>query len=171
MNKQLIYYGNLCIDHCSVYLATTDEGVCFVGIPNHGIGEVQDWVEKKKPDSSLIEDQNKIRPYSDQLVEFIHGKRQSFNLPLDITGTPFQRAVWKELSRIPYGQVLTYTDIAEQIGNPQAVRAVGAAIGANPLMFFIPCHRVLSKKGDLTGFRGGLALKESLLALESEGKC
>ena len=103
-----------------------------------------------------------------QLHEYFSGQRQRFDLPLQPAwGTPFQRAVWQALQRIPYGRTSTYGDIAKGIGNPKAVRAVGAAIGQNPHSIIVPCHRVVGANGSLTGFAGGLDRKQHLLALEA----
>lgn len=102
-----------------------------------------------------------------QLEQYLCGKRAEFDLPLDVQGTPFQEAVWARLRAIPYGETRTYSDIAREIGNPAAVRGVGAAVGANPALLVVPCHRVIGKNGKLTGFRDGLAVKERLLRLES----
>ena len=89
-------------------------------------------------------------------------------MPLDLYGTKFQKSVWTELQKIPFGETSTYSDIAEKINKPSAFRAVGSAIGANPVMIVIPCHRVIGKSGKLTGFRGGLLMKQKLLALEKK---
>ena len=102
-----------------------------------------------------------------QLVQYLTGHRKSFELELEPAGTPFQRQVWEELRRIPYGTTISYADLARRIGKPKAVRAVGAANGKNPLPIVIPCHRVIGKDGSLTGFGGGLDIKRWLLALES----
>ncbi len=103
-----------------------------------------------------------------QLGEYFSGQRHSFDVPLHPTfGTQFQRAVWQALQRIPYGRTSTYGDIARDIGNPKAVRAVGAAIGQNPHSIIVPCHRVLGANGSLTGFAGGLDRKKHLLAHEA----
>jgi methylated-DNA-[protein]-cysteine S-methyltransferase len=101
-----------------------------------------------------------------QLGEYFAGSRAAFDLPLDARGTEFQRAVWAELSRIPFGVTRSYGEIAERIGRPKSVRAVGAANGANPIAVIVPCHRVIGADGTLTGFGGGLPLKKKLLALE-----
>ena len=85
---------------------------------------------------------------------------------MDLHGTPFQQSVWKALQEIPYGQTVSYSDIAERIEKPNAVRAVGTAIGANPVLIIVPCHRVIAKSGKLSGFRAGLEMKEQLLGLE-----
>ena len=101
-----------------------------------------------------------------QLSEYFAGKRQRFDLALAFTGTAFQRQVWDALLSIPFGETRTYGQIAQQIGNPSAVRAVGAANGRNPISIVAPCHRVIGASGGLTGFAGGLAAKQLLLALE-----
>lgn len=101
-----------------------------------------------------------------QLTEYFAGRRRVFALPLAPGGTPFQHSVWKALARIPYGELRSYRDIARAIGNPAAVRAVGAANGRNPLPIVVPCHRVIGSDGTLTGFAGGLAAKTFLLQLE-----
>jgi O-6-methylguanine DNA methyltransferase len=101
-----------------------------------------------------------------ELEEYLAGTRRAFSSRLDVVGTPFQREVWAAVSRIPYGVTTSYGEIAAAIGRPQAARAVGAAVGANPIPIFVPCHRVLGKDGCLVGFGGGLPLKERLLALE-----
>jgi methylated-DNA-[protein]-cysteine S-methyltransferase len=102
-----------------------------------------------------------------QLNEYFAGKRNCFELELDFTGTEFQKRVWEALLTIPFGETRSYSEIAAQIGNPKAVRAVGAANGKNPISIVAPCHRVIGTSGDLTGFAGGLKAKESLLTLES----
>ena len=103
-----------------------------------------------------------------QLSEYFSGSRTSFTFPIDLRGTPFQVSVWKELARIPYGQTVSYKDIALAIGNEKAVRAVGMACNRNPVWIAIPCHRVLSASQKLTGYAGGLSMKEALLKLESQ---
>ena len=101
-----------------------------------------------------------------QLSEYLSGARKSFSIPLDLRGSAFQLAVWKELSEVPYGKTISYGEIAARIGRPKAARAVGAAVGSNPIPIIIPCHRVIGKDGSLVGFGGGLDLKRSLLSLE-----
>ncbi|MEZ5567004.1 MAG: methylated-DNA--[protein]-cysteine S-methyltransferase [Halioglobus sp.] len=101
-----------------------------------------------------------------QLGEYFSGTRRSFELPMATSGTAFQETVWQALRNIPFGEVRSYRDIATAIGNPGAVRAVGAANGKNPLPIVVPCHRVIGNDGRLTGFSGGLAAKRWLLELE-----
>lgn len=102
-----------------------------------------------------------------QLTEFFEGKRQTFSVPIEFHGTDFQKAVWHALLTIPFGETRSYLDIAKQIGNPKAVRAVGAANGKNPISIIAPCHRVIGSNGSLTGFAGGLKNKTILLELEN----
>jgi len=101
-----------------------------------------------------------------QLTEYFAGKRQQFDLPLDFEGTEFQKKVWQALLNIPFGETRSYREIAEQVGNIKAVRAVGAANGKNPISIIAPCHRVVGANGKLVGFAGGLENKDILLELE-----
>ena len=101
-----------------------------------------------------------------QLLAYFAGELEAFDLPLVPQGTPFQLAVWKRLCEIPYGETISYGELARRIGNPNASRAVGLANGSNPIPIVIPCHRVIGSNGKLTGYGGGLPIKEKLLALE-----
>ena len=105
-----------------------------------------------------------------QLNEYFQGQRQTFELPLDFEGTEFQKKVWQALLNIPFGETRSYRQIAEQVGSPKAVRAVGAANGQNPISIIAPCHRVIGSGGKLVGFAGGLDNKEILLKLEQQQK-
>lgn len=101
-----------------------------------------------------------------QLAEYWLGKRREFDVPLDLLGTLFQRTVWEALLRVPLGATLTYRNIAEQVGSVTATRAVGAAVGRNPVSIIVPCHRIIGTSGSLTGYAGGLERKVALLQLE-----
>ncbi len=101
-----------------------------------------------------------------QLTEYFHKTRHTFDIPLAFHGTPFQNDVWNALLEIPYGTTLSYADIARKIGRPKAVRAVGTAIGKNPLLILIPCHRVIGSNGNLSGFGAGVENKALLLNIE-----
>jgi methylated-DNA-[protein]-cysteine S-methyltransferase len=103
-----------------------------------------------------------------QLKEYFAGKRVDFELPLSPEGTGFQKSVWQRLQEIPYGETISYGELARRVGNPKASRAVGAANGQNPIPIVIPCHRVIGANGKMTGFGGGIPVKEALLALESK---
>jgi methylated-DNA-[protein]-cysteine S-methyltransferase len=104
-----------------------------------------------------------------QLGEYFAGKRKTFSISLDIRGTRFQKDVWQALLAIPFGETRSYGQLAKQLGNPRATRAVGAANGRNPLSIIVPCHRVIGSSGKLTGFAGGLEAKAQLLSLERQG--
>ena len=146
-----------------VLLATTELGLA-------GVWFVHEQLHM--PDSSqwVTNDTHPILiAAAQQLDDYFSGQRQSFDLPLQPAwGTPFQRAVWQALQGIAYGRTSTYGAIARDIGNPNAVRAVGAAIGNNPHSIIVPCHRVLGANGSLTGFAGGLSRKQFLLAHEAK---
>ena len=98
-----------------------------------------------------------------QLAEYFAGRRQEFDIPLDLTGTEFQRAAWSALANVPFGETRSYRQQAEAIGRPKAVRAIGAANGRNPVPIVLPCHRIVGSDGSLTGYGGGLPIKEFLL--------
>ncbi|MEN3366631.1 MAG: methylated-DNA-[protein]-cysteine S-methyltransferase [Burkholderiales bacterium] len=103
-----------------------------------------------------------------QLDEYFTGGRKEFNMALDMPGTAFQQAVWKELLQLPYGATATYRAIAERVANPKAIRAAGTAIGRNPISIIVPCHRVIGTSGSLSGYAGGLERKSYLLAHEEK---
>jgi methylated-DNA-[protein]-cysteine S-methyltransferase len=119
-----------------------------------------------KPDPSWQEDPAPLRSAIDQLHAYFAGNLETFDLALAPEGTPFQRTVWRELCEIPFGKTISYGELAQRIGNPKASRAVGLANGSNPLPIVIPCHRVIGSNGKLTGYGGGLPIKEKLIALE-----
>ncbi len=118
-------------------------------------------------DPSWREDATIFAEVREQLRSYFAGERTAFDLPLTLEGTDFQKKVWMALQTIPYGETISYKKLAEWVGSPKAVRAVGAANGANPIPIIIPCHRVIGNDGSLTGFGGGLPLKKKLLQLES----
>jgi len=109
-----------------------------------------------------------LRAAAAQLAAYFAGRSTRFDLPLDLHGTPFQRSVWQALLGIPSGRTCSYGDIARQLGSSQAVRAVGAAVGKNPVSVIVPCHRVVGSDGSLTGYAGGLERKRALLRLEAK---
>jgi len=119
-----------------------------------------------RPEPAWREDATVLAEAVRQLREYFDGRRRQFDLPLAPEGTPFQQQVWRELQGIPYGETISYGELARRIGNRNASRAVGLANGANPISIIIPCHRVIGSSGKLTGYGGGLKNKEWLLALE-----
>ncbi len=155
-----MYYCYLNSPIGDLLLAGDDEGLSLIGFPQ---GKMRhdpepDWIFNEKPFVAARQ----------QLEEYFAGERKDFDLPLHLSGTDFQVQVLQELQRIPYGETTSYGDIAERIGRPKAMRAVGAANGRNPIPIIVPCHRVIGSSGDLTGFGGGLDTKEALLRLEAE---
>ena len=121
-------------------------------------------------ENAIQEETDLIKEAVKQLDEYFNGLRQSFDLPLAPAGTHFQQKVWQALRNIPCGKTYSYKQIAEQIDNPKASRAIGMANNKNPIPIIIPCHRVIGKDGSLTGYGGGLSKKECLLNLENENK-
>lgn len=124
----------------------------------HAAPPQADWRQDRAPFAEVIR----------QLQAYFRGELREFDLPLALEGTDFQRRVWNALRGIPYGETISYLQLAEQIGNPKAVRAVGLANGSNPIPIIIPCHRVIGSDGSLTGFGGGISTKKKLLELESK---
>lgn len=167
-DQMIIYYGTLNIVDETMLLAATEEGLCWAGSFQEDMNVMQDWFSKKLSNFTFEENQAFIEPYRKQLEEYFLGEREEFDFPLALLGTPFQHSVWDALQRIPYGETTTYSAIADSIGNPKSIRAVGTAIGKNPILIAVPCHRVIQKDGGLGGFRGGLQLKETLLAIEKQ---
>lgn len=145
-----------------VVLAATDQGL--VGCWFHNQAHFPDMQAWQRADQHLL-----LRQAHQQWDAFFSGELKQFDLPLHYPwGTPFQQQVWTALKSIPYGKTASYGDIARDVGRPTAFRAVGAAVGRNPLSLIIPCHRVMGTNGALTGYAGGLHRKQSLLLLESE---
>jgi methylated-DNA-[protein]-cysteine S-methyltransferase len=107
-----------------------------------------------------------LRECAEQLADYFSGRRQCFDLPVAPRGTPFQERVWREIAKVPFGETVTYAELASRAGAPGSARAAGAATGRNPLAIVVPCHRIVATGGALTGYAGGLARKASLLALE-----
>lgn len=164
-----LYWSLLADEGGPLYIAATAKGLAYVGSPHQPFADLEAWASRCFPGSPLERKEDVLAPYIIELVTYLQGGQNSFTTPCDVKGTPFQLAVWQALRAIPYGQTRSYADIAAGIGKPAAVRAVGTAIGANPILIAIPCHRVIGKNGTLTGYRGGLEMKKRLLELEQNG--
>ncbi|WP_251047745.1 methylated-DNA--[protein]-cysteine S-methyltransferase [Planococcus sp. ISL-109] len=147
-------------------IASTKRGLCYVGSPGEGFEELERYCQKRFPEAEFIHDPEALKDYKESLEALLMGSPERFSLPFDTEGTDFQRAIWQALQKIPHGQTISYSELAASVGKPQAVRATGSAVGANPLLIFVPCHRVIRKSGDVTGFRGGMPLKHHLLEME-----
>lgn len=150
----------------SVWVAMTQMGACAVGLGGGQPGAFFDRLARYVDPEPPCEDPDALATAIAQLAEYFSGIRRQFDLPLDIGGTHFQRAVWDEVARIPYGVTSTYGQVAVDIQHPLATRAVGAALGANLLPLLIPCHRVIGARGKLIGYGGGIEIKAALLRLE-----
>jgi len=140
-------------------LAASDDGLRTIEFDaaRHPVKREADWIDGDHP---------LLQRARQQLGEYFAGKRRSFDLPLDPRGTEFQRMTWQALTTIPYGETISYAELASRVQRPKAMRAVGSANGRNPLPIVVPCHRVIGADGSLTGFGGGLPTKQFLLELE-----
>lgn len=150
----------------SVRIASSRDGLAYVQLPHANGRGFDGWRLRHVPSATVKRGFEPNRPYIAQIVEFLEGKLERFDLPVDLRGTPFQRAVLEEVARIPFGETRTYAEVAAALGRPTATRAVGAANGANPVPLVVPCHRVIASSGQLQGYGGGLELKARLLAME-----
>jgi len=155
-----MYYCYLETPIGELLLAGERDALAMIGFPKGSMRRdpEPDWIYNEKPLANARR----------QLTEYFAGERKVFDLPLRLSGSEFQVSVLKALQDIPYGETVSYGEIARRIGRPKAVRAVGAANGRNPIPVVVPCHRVIGTSGDLTGFGGGLDTKEALLRLEAE---
>lgn len=165
-NTKTVYYSKLPHSKWPLVIAATEKGFCFMGSLNKDQSELIQWLKRNRPNVELVYDEEKMNLYANQLNDYFDGNRHSLDFPLDVSSTPFQESVWEALRQIPYGQTRTYSEIAEHIGKPTAIRAAASAIGRNPAMIAIPCHRVIHKNGSITGFRGSDEMKKRLLELE-----
>lgn len=164
MGQTTLYWTILEHKQWRLHLAATDQGLCYIGSQGATFDELANWATRQFDQVEWVEDSD--FPHTYEVIEYLDGRRKTFDVPIDLRGTSFQQQVWKVVREIPFGETVSYSDIAQRLGRPSAVRAVGRAIGANPVLFIVPCHRILSKSGNLTGFRGGLPMKEQLLQLE-----
>lgn len=139
--------------------------VAYLGFAAHEPRErLMAWLEARA--SGYTRDAGAVAPLQAQLDDYFAGRRRSFDLPLALEGTAFRKRVWAELLRIPFGETRAYGELAARLGDPGLSRAVGTANGANPVSILVPCHRVIGAGGSLTGYAGGLGLKEALLRHE-----
>jgi len=165
--SETIYWDVLKHASGTFYMGMSEKGLVGLQI-GHQYDDFVSLISKKIPNAALEHNPKKLEQWSNQLSEYYENKRKAFDLPVDLRGTDFQQSVWTALLNIPFGQTCTYSDIAQEIGNEKAVRAVGAACGANPLMIVVPCHRVVGKDGGMHGFagEGGVSTKQTLLKHE-----
>lgn len=150
----------------SLWLLSTPTGLCRVGLPGEDREALEAWLTRYFGSEKPEENPEALLPAVTQLREYFSRLRRRFDLPLDLRGTAFQRRVWEELLSVPYGQTVSYSELARRIGKPEATRAVGQAVGANPVPIIVPCHRVIGTDGSLVGYGGGPEVKAALLRLE-----
>ncbi|MDR6553456.1 methylated-DNA--[protein]-cysteine S-methyltransferase [Paenibacillus qinlingensis] len=177
--NQTIYWGPIRLQDINFVMAVTDSGLGYLqfqkgdardGVDVEAWQAFTQWARKIGHPSGWIQQEDRLKPYMQQLDEYLSGVRTNFELPLDLRGTAFQQSVWRALHEIGHGETVSYSQVAQTLDKSSAVRAVGTAIGANPVLIVVPCHRVVGKNGALTGYRGGLENKEKLLLLERAGK-
>lgn len=157
---QKIFYTTVTISKIKFNIYSSSTAVCKISMNE----KIDSSINTKK--TKLQEDDPYFFGVVKQLKEYFNGERKSFNIPLELKGTEFQKRVWNELIKIPYGDAASYKEIAEKIGSKKSYRAVGNANGKNPIPIIIPCHRVIISNGKLGGYTGGLEIKIKLLELE-----
>ena len=164
-SSAVVGYASMTSPLGDLWIARTARGLCRLAF---GSSE-EEWTKQLMGAMGATprRDADALSEIIGQLAEYFSGSRRSFDVPLDLSrGSPFQQRVWAATGKIPYGQVRTYGEVAKAIGAPRATRAVGGALGSNPVPIVVPCHRVLRVDGSLGGFSAGLAVKKALLALE-----
>ncbi|NUU77611.1 methylated-DNA--[protein]-cysteine S-methyltransferase [Paenibacillus xylanilyticus] len=168
--RKRIMWATMELDGRPWVLIATELGICRIVMPNETMEGWSSWMTRIAPGVELEENEAALKRTGmmDWLQSYFAGDQIAYTdeIPLDLIGTTFQQQVWRELGRVPYGETRTYGDIATAVGRPSAVRAVGAANGANPIPLLLPCHRIIGANRKLTGFRGGLELKRRLLDIE-----
>ncbi len=148
-----------------IYIASTERGLCKIALPKDGKSSFFSWIKENFAPDGIADDRKRNSNAIRQLNEYFIGKRTKFDLDIDLIGTGFQQRVWTELTKVPYGTVVTYKQIARRL-HTRGFRAVGATVGRNPVPIVIPCHRVVGSDSKLVGYAGGIRLKEYLLRLE-----
>jgi len=156
---QTVHYSRLQSPAGPVLLAATERGLRYLLFDRGRL-------PKPRSDENWIESPAALRPYAEQLHAYFRGELRGFTCCLDLQGTEFQKKCWQALRRIPYGTTCSYAELARRVGSPRAFRAVGQANHNNPVAIIVPCHRVIGANGSLTGYGGGMEIKELLLRLE-----
>jgi len=167
---QAVHLSTFATPFGAMSLASTERGVVACSLPGDAAGRgdpVRAFLARRLPGAIVSEGTGRNGLWIAAVRDFLAGRRRDLSdVPLDLRGTEFQRAVWSALRRVPYGATISYGELAARAGRPGAARACGAANGSNPVPLFVPCHRTIGADGSLTGFGGGLPLKQRLLALE-----
>lgn len=160
-----IYYSSVNTDLGTLMLASTDKGICQIRFTQGDSAGFFAWLEKKIGTRWKVSERVH-RETTKELLEYFDGRRKQFDSPLDLRGTTFQLKIWSLLREIPYGETVSYGEIAKKAGIPKGARAIGMASHVNPVLLMVPCHRVIGKNGSLVGFGCGVDLKQKLLDLE-----
>ncbi|MFD0696853.1 methylated-DNA--[protein]-cysteine S-methyltransferase [Paenibacillus sp. GCM10027628] len=165
---QVLYYTEISSPIGPLVLVASSQGLCSIefGTFAHNHEKLGVWANRWFGAHELREDEQQLQPVKQQLEQYFKGERSGFEGKLDLHGTEFQKRVWTALLDVPFGQTASYKDIAEAIGSPKAVRAVGGANNRNPIPVIVPCHRIIGAGGELVGYGGGLDIKVLLLELE-----
>lgn len=168
-HAETIYWATQPTQMGLVLVAATGKGICFIELGDSE-KELSANLRAEFPGAEIVADAGGLKAHLEQLSGWLTGSHSRLDLPLDVRATAFQRRVWEYLQKIPYGETRTYTEVARDLGAPNAVRAVARACATNPVAIAIPCHRVVRQDGHLAGYRWGLGIKEALLSMESAGK-
>lgn len=150
----------------TVYIASTERGICKVAIPGETKRDFMAWLERTSDGGMLKEDARRHKRFVDELHRYLSQRLVKFTSRLDLIGTDFQKQVWRELRKVRYGTTITYKELAHRVGRDGAYQTVGRANGANPLPVVIPCHRIIGSDRGLVGYAAGIKTKEFLLRLE-----
>lgn len=151
-----------------LYLASNARGLCALTLGDTARDNLFDYLQRTYPEGEIQASKPALRQVIDQVDAYFQGDLTEFDLDIDLNGTEFQRRVWQELRRIPYGETRSYGELATLVNSPGGMRAVGSANGQNPIPIIIPCHRVIAADGSLGGYTGGLGIKHALLEMERQ---
>ncbi|RBW69380.1 methylated-DNA--[protein]-cysteine S-methyltransferase [Bacillus taeanensis] len=167
-HKPIVCYGEMESPLGPLTVVSTNEGICKLqfGSVEETLPSIKAWAKKHFLKIEVGNDETILQDVYSQLNEYFIGEREQFDIPIDLYGTPFQQKVWNSLRSIEYAETNSYKEVAQAIGAPKAVRAIGSANNKNPVPIIIPCHRVIGSNGALVGYGGGLSKKEYLLQLE-----
>jgi len=150
-------------------VAATNKGLCAVSLGD-SVQELYAALTKEYPKAEIVEDRQALKSFLKEILAYLNGDQPRLDFPLDVRATAFQSLVWEKLRQIPYGMTRSYSDVAETLGRPRAVRAVARACATNPVALVVPCHRVVGRTGALSGYRWGIERKQALLAREQKRK-
>ncbi|KRN77973.1 methylated-DNA--protein-cysteine methyltransferase [Lentilactobacillus parabuchneri] len=158
------------VNNQKFFFTVTDKGLNFVSSPGKYLSEIFDFYPENRYEYQFLYDETVTGDYLDELTDYFDKKRKKFELPLDLDGygTKLQHEVWSEIQKIPYGQTMTYKQLAENVGRKRAIRPVAHAVAINPVLIVIPCHRVVRANGDIGDYRGGKESKKALLEFEQK---